>query len=45
MLDSVYKILLLAHPQHVPILRALALSVNPKTIFLGLHLVLNRQNA
>lgn len=45
MVEAVYNILPLAHPRHVPILRALALSTNPKTIFLGLHLVISRQNA
>lgn len=46
MLDSVYNILLLAHPRHVPMLRAQVLSVNPpRQTFLGLHLVLSRQNA
>lgn len=45
MAEAVYNILPLAHPRHVPMLRDLAHSVNPKTIFLGLHLVISRQNA
>lgn len=41
----IYKMLPAAHPQDVPKLRVVVLSANPKTIFLGLHLVISGQNA
>lgn len=46
MLDSVYNILLLAHPSTCANAPSPGIQrQHPKTIFLGLHLVLSRQNA